>query len=327
MKEIPTIDLESFPGSRAEAVIARVAAACRDYGFFQVVNHGIPDALIWRAWEETRAFFALPREEKLAIARTAENPRGYYDRELTKNVRDLKEVFDFGYLPHPDRPDEDPANRTAVDGSNQWPAGLPDFRATMLGYFEQCEALGTRIFEAFCLGLDLPPDTLAPYFEWHTSFVRLNYYPLDDPLAAEEAASVTGLGELALGHHTDSGALTILLQDHVGGLQVHDGDDWIDVPPREGALVVNIGDMTQVWSNDRYRAALHRVRPMRREPRYSIPFFYNPSYETDCAPLPIADRGKPRYRPINWGDFRRARTAGDYADYGKEIQIEDFRID
>ena len=66
---------------------------------------------------------------------------------------------------------------------------------------------------------------------------------------------------------------------------------------------------------------------MKKAARYSIPFFYNPSYETDCAPLPTPDDSPPRYRPINWGDFRRARTAGDYADYGKEIQIEDFRIE
>jgi len=59
---------------------------------------------------------------------------------------------------------------------------------------------------------------------------------------------------------------------------------------------------------------------------FQLPFFYNPSYRTDCAPLPIAGGEAPRYRPINWGEFRRARTAGDYADYGKEIQIEDFRI-
>jgi len=324
---VPTIDLGPFPGPDGDGVVTRVAEACRDWGFFQVVNHGIPADLVGRVWDETHAFFALPRAEKRRVARSAENPRGYYDRELTKNVRDLKEVFDFGYLLHPELPDDHPANRAAVDGSNRWPEGVPGFRETMVEYFGACERLGRRIFEAFCLGLGLPAGTLAPHFEPHTSFVRLNYYPLEDPLDRQEAAGVTGLGDLALGHHTDSGALTILLQDRVGGLQVQDGTDWIDVPPVEGAFVINIGDMTQVWSNDRYRAALHRVRPMTRAARYSVPFFYNPSYETDCAPLPIEGGEAPRYRPINWGEFRRARTAGDFADYGAEIQIADFRTD
>ncbi|MDH3731947.1 MAG: isopenicillin N synthase family oxygenase [Gemmatimonadota bacterium] len=326
---IPVIDFGGFDGSedRRARVIEEVGDACRNWGFFQVVDHGIADELIDRVWSETRAFFELPRDVKLAISRTAENPRGYYDRELTKNARDQKEVFDFGYVLRPDLADDHPANRAPVDGFNQWPAAAPELRSTMTAYFAACEGLGARIFQAFSLGLGLEADHLESYFQPHTSFVRLNYYPLTDPLAAAEAAEVTELGEMALGHHTDSGALTILLQDDVGGLQVHDGADWIDVPPTEGAFVINIGDMTQVWSNDRYRAALHRVRPMKRAARYSLPFFYNPSYETDCAPLPTPDAAAPRYRPINWGEFRAARTAGDYADYGEEIQIEHFRIE
>jgi isopenicillin N synthase-like dioxygenase len=328
--QVPVIDLTGFAAvnddSARRRVVAEIADACREWGFFQVVGHGVSDDLLDRVWDETRSFFRLPRPQKLAIARSAENPRGYYDRELTKNARDLKEVFDFGYVLHPDQPDDHPSNRAPVDGFNQWPAHRPSFRAALTEYFAECERLGDRIFEAFCLGLGLEAGHLEQYFRPHTSFVRLNYYPLDDPLAAEEAAGVTELGEMALGHHTDSGALTILLQDDVGGLQVHDGNDWIDVAPIEGAFVINIGDMTQVWSNDRYRAALHRVRPMKRAARYSLPFFYNPSYEADCAPLPTPDARAPRYSPINWGEFRRARTAGDYADHGKEIQIEDFRV-
>ncbi len=90
--------------------------------------------------------------------------------------------------------------------------------------------------------------------------------------------------------------------------------------------MINVGDMMQVWSNDRFAAALHRVRPIRGRARYSIPFFFNPSYATDYAPLPSVVEDGSKYRTMNWGDFRRARTDGDFGDYGKEIQIEDFRI-
>jgi len=328
---LPVIDVSPLAAGASESGLAEtvdeIAAACRDWGFFQVVGHDVSPELISRVWDETRRFFELPREEKRAIARSADNPRGYYDRELTKNVRDLKEVFDFGYMAHPELPEDHADKRTAVDGANQWPAGLPAFRSTMLDLFAGCERLGRQVFEGFCLGLGLPRDALHQHFEGHTSFVRLNYYPLEDPLAPEDAAGVTELGGMALQHHTDAGALTILLQDDVGGLQVYAGDEWLDVEPIERAFVVNIGDMTQVWSNDRYRAALHRVRPMMARARYSLPFFYNPSYGTDCAPLPTPDGAAPRYRPINWGEFRAARTAGDYADYGEEIQIEHFRIE
>ena len=74
--------------------------------------------------------------------------------------------------------------------------------------------------------------------------------------------------------------------------------------------MVNIGDVVQVWSNDRYRAALHRVLANTRQPRYSAPFFYCPAYDTDYAPLPstVDTAHPPRYRAINWAEFRARRA-------------------
>ncbi len=326
---VPVIDIAPLRGARGPRgfteTVDSIGTGCREWGFFQVVNHGVSDRLIKRVWSETHRFFALPRETKLAISRTKENPRGYYDRELTKNRRDLKEVFDFGGVPHPELPDDHPKNKAAVDGYNQWPATLPSFKQTMVRYYDASEELGLKLLEALCVGLGAERDTLRPHFTpVHSCFMRLNYYPLDDPLEQEDAAGTTQLGDMALHHHTDAGALTILLQDQVGGLQVSANNTWFDVQPVAGALVINVGDMMQIWSNDRYRAALHRVRPITDRPRYSIPFFFNPAYETDCAPLPTVIGHGPKYRTVNWGAFRQARTDGDYADYGKEIQIEDF---
>ncbi len=92
--------------------------------------------------------------------------------------------------------------------------------------------------------------------------------------------------------------------------------------------MINIGDIVQVWSNDRYEAPLHRVLASTGTPRYSAPFFFNPTYTTDYAPLPsLCDETEQlRYKPINWGEFRAGRAAGDYADYGEEIQISQFRV-
>lgn len=326
---IPIIDLSSLDGGiegRTSAVDA-IAQAARDRGFFQVTCHGVSGDLIDRVWAETHAFFALPLAEKRAVARTKQNPRGYYDRELTKNRRDLKEVFDFAAVAHPEQPDDHPEDSAVVDGTNRWPQTLPCFRATMLEYVDACERLGLLLLGALCAGLNMDEGTVTPYFRpEHTGFARLNFYPLDDPLEPAAAATVTGLGDMALHQHSDAGALTVLLQDDVGGLQVQTDDGWTDVVPLDGALVINVGDMMQIWSNDRYQAALHRVRPITDRPRYSIPFFFNPAYDTDVAPLVHADSGLPRYRAVNWGAFRQARTDGDYGDYGHEIQIADYRI-
>ena len=328
-KQFPAIDISALHDAKAaagvQAVAREIADACRDSGVFQIVNHGIPDALIDGVWRETHGFFRLPREVKQSIARTNENSRGYYDRELTKNARDLKEVFDFGNVPFPDLPDNHPRNRSVVGDQNQWPSRQPLFEQTLKEYFKACEQLGLKLLGAFCIGLDLFPDLLHRHFTGdHTSFVRLNYYPLEDPLGPEDSATVTPLGDMALHHHTDAGALTILLQDDVGGLQVCVEERWHDVAPMEGALVVNTGDMMQVWSNDLYKAALHRVLPRTGRERYSLPFFFNPSYDTDYAPLETVIADGAKYRAINWGEFRQKRADGDYADFGKEVQIADF---
>ena len=328
---VPIIDLSALRSGedgQTAGVAAAIADACRRWGFFQVVNHGIPADLTDRVFDQSRRFFALTMAEKRAILRSKANPRGYYDRELTKNARDLKEVLDFGLEPFPELPSDHPSNHLPVDGHNQWPASLPAFKAVLTEYFKACEGLGLKLMELFCLGLGVPRDRLTPYFgRDHTGFVRLNHYPLEDPLEPDQAAAVTALGDMALHHHTDAGVLTILLQDDVGGLQVFAEGAWLDIEPIDGALVINIGDMMQVWSNDEYRAALHRVRPITDRPRLSVPFFFNPSYATDCAPLePLAAAEGPHYRPVNWGTFRRLRTDGDYADYGKEVQLDDFRL-
>ena len=99
------------------------------------------------------------------------------------------------------------------------------------------------------------------------------------------------------------------------------------IPPKKDTFVINIGDMLQIWTNDRYKAALHRVECNKEYERYSAPFFYNPAYATDVEPLNLSDNEKRVYKTVNWGYFRSQRYAGDYANYGEEIQISHFRLD
>ncbi len=327
---VPVIDIESLvkTSARRHETVAEIGAACHDWGFFQITGHAVPEDLASRVWRETTRFFALPLDAKQAVSRSKDNARGWYNRELTKNTRDMKEVFDFGHKTHPELPDDDPVNRTR-DGFNQWPdAALdPAFRSTMWEYFRACERVALTLLEAVGESLGVSPACLTRDFaSGHTSFLRLNYYSTRDPLSIAQHASATG--HLGVHHHTDAGALTVLLQDNVGGLQVFRDEKWFPVEPLAGALVINIGDIVQVWSNDRYRAPAHRVLASRDRDRYSLPFFFNPSYDAEYAPLPALtnETSPPRYRPINWGQFRWQRQQGDYADYGTENQISDYRI-
>lgn len=310
---VPVIDAAHLGDA---ASLREIDDACRDWGFFQVVRHGIGREVTGALEREMRAFFALPPEEKRRVERSEANPWGFYDRELTKNVRDWKQIFDCG--------SEDDELATP------WPAGSPGFRAALLAYAKACEGLAFRLLAAISQNLGMPADHLAcGFLPSHTSFLRLNYYPLCPLPELPEGVLTPGRGHLGVNHHTDSGALTLLLQDEVPGLEVHREGGWHLVEPRRDALVVNIGDIVQVWSNDRYRAALHRVRASSDRPRYSAPFFFNPGYDTHYAPLPTTCGGDApaRYRPIRWGEFRALRAAGDYADCGEEIQIDHYRIE
>ena len=104
---------------------------------------------------------------------------------------------------------------------------------------------------------------------------------------------------------------------------------WVPVAPAPGALTINTGDMLQVWSNGAYKAPEHRVRASTTRERFSAPYFFNPSYATRVAPVvggAAAGARARRYAPIEWGYFRGQRFAGDFADEGREIQIEDYEI-
>jgi isopenicillin N synthase-like dioxygenase len=310
---IPVIDIGRLAEPRT---LHAIDAACRDWGFFQVTGHGIDARICDDVFGAARSFFAQPDDVKRSILRTADNPWGYYDRELTKNTRDWKQVYDYG-----------PPDGGVIEP--QWPRGLPAFAASVRNYFDACERVAQRLLGAIAVNLGVAPATLAAGFgAAQTSFVRLNYYPACPLPAVPSGTRIPAPGFLGVNHHTDAGALTLLLQDDVPGLEVMREGRWHLVEPRHGALVINIGDIVQVWSNDRYRAALHRALTNAEHERYSAPFFYNPSYQTHYAPLPTTvDAEHPaRYRAIPWGEFRARRSAGDYADYGEEVQISHYAL-
>jgi len=324
----PTIDvgpLVAFPDPRRQEAVRQIGEAARKWGFFHIVNHGIPDTLVAAFEEQMQHFFALPSPVKHEIKRQANNSRGFADDELTKQLRDVKEILDIGG-PHE-------SGRTTQDGTNQWPSAdrLPLFRHTVEQYYDACAAVAARLLRAIAEDLDVDGDVFASAFANHSSFLRLNYYPVRQPQTAHNS----GATQLGVSRHTDAGVLTLLLQDTHSALEVYSGTKedngdgaWVAVEPVAGALTVNTGDMLQVWSNDVYRAPEHRVRASVQHARFSAPFFYNPRYDAEIFPM-LAQGGtlqERRYRRLSWGEFRLKRFQGDYADLGREVQIEDYRV-
>ena len=252
---VPVIDLSNINGAGGEdeEVVKLIASACSEYGFFQVINHGIPQSLMDQYVDQCRRYFALPREMKQRWKRSDSNSRGYFDDELTKQKRDWKEALDFGVPGSrswsvPDDSD-DPKNKT-LDGFNQFPTEdeLPGFRNVATTYFDACAELSDKIATLMAKGLGVEDASNCPMVrdlrEKHSSYLRSNYYPpCDDPD-----------NNLGISPHRDAGFLTVLLQDDdTHSLQVHKDGHWITVHPVRGAFTINTGDMLQIYSNGKYK--------------------------------------------------------------------------
>ncbi|TYZ64620.1 hypothetical protein PybrP1_008256 [[Pythium] brassicae (nom. inval.)] len=313
--------------------VSALRSAAVDWGFFYITNHGVSPEQFAAFQRAMRAFFALSKDVKNRIRRTGDNSRGYFDGELTKNKLDWKEVFDFAGR-HEDGPPDDKVYLRMGRDQNQWlPEDvLPGFRATMRAYSDHMEHISRRLLMLFAVTLGERFDFFDQFYRraadeggekeglLNSSLLRLNYYPV-----APDPEQTMGVYQ-----HTDPGALTVLLQDDdVTSLQVfHRGSQqWLFVPPIKDTFVINIGDMVQVWSNDKFVAPLHRVLANGAKERFSAPFFHHPAYEAAIKPVIIADANeKPKYRSLTWRQFMTQRVAGNYVDLGEEIQISQFRI-
>ena len=323
MPTVPTIDLSNIDA----AALAAIDQACLDHGFFKLKGHGLNDA-IDEMWREARRFFALPRDIKQSVMRQPDRAFGYFDRELTKQKRDKKEVFDYSAKPEP---------MFDSGGSSYWPDnsqgqltehGAERFQEVLLDFYKKQNALAHEIMQLVCRAMGAPEGALDDLFgERHTSTARLNNYPTEDPLPEDERDPTIELASVALGEHTDPGAVTLLLQDDVGGLQTEsDSVGWVDIEPEEHTFIVNIGDIVQVWSNGRYKAAVHRVTAVPEgASRLSMPFFYMP--KADALIKPIASGEDAKYREFTWREFINKRIADNYEKVGDEdMQVSDYLI-
>ncbi|KAL1831581.1 hypothetical protein ACET3Z_001232 [Daucus carota] len=316
---IPLIDL-SIPDT--QLLVAQIADACKNWGFFQVINHGVPSQLREKVFSASKSFFSQSKEEKLRVRRDELNPLGYYDTEHTKNVRDWKEVFDFTVespMVMPVSPD--PRDEEVKKFINQWPRNPENLRELCEEYAKEVKKLSFKLMGLIALSLGLAADRFDKCFEDSTSFIRLNYYP---PCPSPDLA-------LGVGRHKDAGALTVLYQDDVGGLEVKrktDGE-WIRVKPTPNAYIINVGDIIQVWSNDKYESVEHRVMVNSKRERFSIPFFFNPSHSTRVKPLVelTNDENPANYEEYNWGKFFVTRKLSNFKKLDVEnIQINQFKV-
>ena len=309
---VPTIDIAPFKGGHPRervGVVDEVRTACEDIGFFAITGHDVPEALVARIYDASRAFFDLPAEEKNAVGETGPVVGGLMHFALGKEalaatlgneaVGDLKETLDFG-----------PGFRG--DG---WPANPPDLEPAWRAYYAAMSDLAATLRHIFAGAIGLEADYFEDKFRDHLSSLRVIDYP--------EQPAPPALGQLRAGAHSDYGVLTILrTEDAPGGLQVCTRDGcWTDVPHIAGSFVVNIGDAMMRWTNDRWVSTRHRVvnppadpgQPTRRQ---SIAYFHNLPRDTviECLP-PFREAGAaPKYPPITYGAYAELRYRQAHGD-------------
>ena len=282
-----------------EGFAAELGESFERYGFAIIADHGIPAELIERAEEKARAFFALPEEVKRSYhIPGGGGARGYtpFGIETAKGAtaHDLKEFWHVGRELPEGHPFSD------VMAPNVWPEEVESFRATFLEIFSAFDTAGLRILEAIARHLGLAPDYFADTVRDGNSVLRLLHYP---PVSGEGP-------EIRAGAHEDINTITLLLGAQEAGLELLDRDgNWLAVKPREGELVVNIGDMLQRLTNNVLKSTSHRVvnpSPERRgHSRYSMPFFlhFRPDFLIETLPQCLEGRENLYPEPITAHDF------------------------
>lgn len=302
---LPVLDLRE----PIEELAPALDQVCRDIGFFVIVGHGVDSAVIQNAWDATAAFFDLPIDQKMAARHATEehHPYGYFpsgQEALAASLGittppDLKESFN---LAPPTDHDDGTGRFGGVD--RIWPAAMPELQAAWEQYYEAMVELSERLLILMARALEVEPALFLSAVDRHLSALRgLNYPPLD-------ASALPG--QLRAGEHSDYGTLTVLLPGPgTGGLEVRRADDtWVPVQPVDDGFVVNLGDMMQRWTNDRWRSTRHRVAVpdddvASSERRQSLAFFHQPNWDAPIEAIPtcVADGETPRHEPVLAGPW------------------------
>ncbi|EEF52169.1 flavonol synthase/flavanone 3-hydroxylase [Ricinus communis] len=286
---IPTVDLSPFfkedDKDGKKKAMETISQACSEYGFFQIENHGVPLELMKQALKLSKEFFDFSYEEKRKYSPEsgAPLPAGYSKQpEHSPDKNEYVLVFPPG------------------SGFNVYPPNPPGFREVLEGFFSYLTKTGSLIESIIneCLGL---PHNFLKAFNHDRSWdflVALRYFP------------ATKSENNGLTDHEDGNCLTFVFQDEAAGLQVRKNGEWIPVAPTENSIVVNVGDIIQVLSNNKFKSATHRVVRPEGKSRYSYAFFYNLQGDKWVEPLPkfTKEIGElPKYRGFLFKEYQELR--------------------
>ncbi|KAK6929132.1 Non-hem dioxygenase N-terminal domain [Dillenia turbinata] len=288
--KLPILDFAQLQSSNRSEVIASLAKACEEYGFFQLTNHGIASNVISHMSDASKRFFELPYDER---SKYMSNDMFSPVRCGTSFNQNKDGVFcwrDFLKL----------SCNPLEDLLPYWPASPVDLRQAAEAYSKQAKFLYLMLVEAILESLGLVNsevgDNYLDEFEDGSQLMVVNHYP---PCPEPDLT-------LGMPPHSDYGFLTLLHQaDDVKGLQIHYQGKWVSVEPLPNSLVVNVGDHLEIFSNGKYKSILHRVIVNPSRPRTSIASLHSLSHNRVVRPSPkLIDEANPRrYRDTDFATF------------------------
>jgi len=317
---LPIVDISALVMGQGDGIrrtADQLGGMARDAGFCYVTGHGIADAVFSDLLDASERFFALPLAEKMKVyIGRSRNHRGYVpegEEVLAAGSKDRKEAFDLSLDLAPGDPDYLGGN--PLLGPNHWPE-IEGFRTPVMTYYDAVFSVGRALMQGFAVALGEAPDFFDSYLRKPPSQLRLIHYPFDP-----DAEDVMGIGA-----HTDYECLT-LLRSTAPGLEVlNRSGQWIDAPPVGGALIVNLGDMMEIWTNGEFVATSHRVRPVKQE-RFSFPLFFAVDYDTLVTPLDrFVTPERPARAGLVAGEHLFAQTAQSFSYQKARLAKGEIRL-
>lgn len=289
---IPVVDMQRlFDLNLSEDEASKLKFACEEWGFFQLVNHDIPNELIEKVKADVEDFFRLPLHVKEEFSQEPGNNEGYGQAFVVSEEQKLDWGDMLFFFTQP----------KSYRNLRFWPTHPSTFRETMDKYSLEVRRVAHRILGIMEKNLELEHDKLVNVLKEAQS-ARINYYP-PCPMADKV---------LGLSPHSDAIGLTLLLQvSQVPGLQIRRNGRWVTVKPIPGAFIVNIGDMLEVYTNGKYKSIEHRAVVHPKNERISIASFHSPKFGELIGPLPeIVRDGKELYRTLSFEDFLKLAFSG-----------------
>ncbi|XP_048326372.2 probable 2-oxoglutarate-dependent dioxygenase SLC1 [Ziziphus jujuba] len=300
---LPIIDFAQLQGTNRSQTIVSLAKACQEYGFFQLINHGIEVDCIDGIRDVSKKFFGLPYEERSKYMSRDMHSPVRYGTSFNQNNDKVFCWRDFLKLScHP-----------LSEVLPSWPSSPPELRQAVANFSMNTKSLYLKLMEAMLESLGLIETTAnginngkesssssssssTMEFEDGSQLIVMNCYPsCPEP-------------ELTLGipPHSDYGFLTLLLQDQqVQGLQIQHQQEWVNVEPLPNSFIVNVGDHLEIFSNGRYKSVLHRVVVNSYKSRISVASLHSLPFDAVVRPSPkLIDISNPRrYKDTDFSNF------------------------